>query len=578
MKPAKISIKKVIKTLLWPHRKRLLLGLLLIFLGKIAGLVIPGAFKYLIDDVILKNQPELLQKIIIAVLLAVLVQAVSSFLLTKLLSIEAQRVIANLRVQIQKKILRFPLSFYEKNKSGEIAKRVMDDIDGIKNLIGTGLILFVGGIVTSLGALIILTYIHPKLTLYTVIPLIAMGLTSMKAYTYLRPIFRKRRQLEAEVQGRLTETLGGIKIVKGYHAEEQENKVFEKGAQSIFTFYNKSLSGQAFFMSLATLILGMAASGIMWLGSTMIESGELEVGEFISFILYLGFMVGPIIQMSNVGSLLTEAIAGLDRTEDLLNMPTEDDDPNRTITLPEIEGNLQMKAVSFSYSPEQPVLKDISISIKAGSSIALVGPSGAGKTTFAALVAGFVEPSRGALLVDGHDLKTLILGNYRHHLGLVLQDDFLFDGTVRENILFSKPDATESALRNAIEAAYVNEFTDRFPNGIDTVIGERGVKLSGGQKQRISIARALLSNPKILILDEATSSLDSESEMMIQESLTKLIEGRTTIIIAHRLSTIRNADLIIVLEQGSIIEMGNHEALLEADGKYAQLLRIQSRI
>lgn len=578
MKTRHISIKKVIRTLLWPQRKRLLIGLFLILFGKLSGLVIPGAFKYLIDDVILQEKAEVLPKIILVVLIAVCIQAVSSYLLTKILSVEAHRIIADLRVQIQSKILRFPLSFFERNKSGEIAKRVMDDIDGIKNLIGTGLILFVGGIITSLGALVILTYIHPKLTLYTVIPLIAMGITSMKAYTYLRPIFRTRRQLEAEVQGRLTETLGGIKIVKGYHAEEQENKVFKKGAQEVFDFYNKSLSGQAFFMSLATLILGIAASGIMWLGSTMIENGELEIGEFMSFILYLGFMVGPIIQMSNVGSLLTEAIAGLDRTEDLLNMQTEDDDPHRKISLDTVQGKIAFKNVHFSYHSEQEVLNDITLSIEAGTSVALVGPSGSGKTTFASLVAGFIEPTEGELSVDGHNLKSLLLGAYRHHLGLVLQDDFLFDGTVRENILFSNHGATEDEVKKAVNAAYVNEFTDRFPKGIDTIIGERGVKLSGGQKQRISIARAILSNPKILILDEATSSLDSESEMMIQQSLANLIKGRTTIIIAHRLSTIRNADLILVLEQGHIIEKGNHHDLLGKNGRYARLLEIQSRI
>ena len=578
MTKKKISVSKVIRTIVWPHRGRILIGLVLILLSKLAGLVIPGAFKFLIDDVILNKDTQMLNLIVLAVVGAVSVQAISSFLLTKLLSIKAHRVIANLRLKIQQKIIRLPLAFFEKHKSGEIAKRIMDDIDGIKNLIGTGLILLIGGVITSVGAFIILLYIHPKLTAYTVIPLILMGFISLKAYTYLRPIYRKRRAIEADVQGRLIETLGGMRVVKGYNAEDHEESAFKSGVDYIFSYYKKSMTAQALIISLATLILGLASGGMMWLGSNMIIDDKLEMGEFISFILYLGFMVSPIIQMSNIGSLLTEAFAGLDRTEELMNIPSELDNDQRTQQMGIIKGDLSFNEVSFAYGDGPEVLRGISFEVPQGSSVALVGPSGGGKSTIAGLIATFMEPTRGAIHVDNTDISKVHLDSFRSQLGIVLQDDFLFDGTIRENILFSNPEADESSLQDAVIAANVNEFTDRFPDGLETVIGERGVKLSGGQKQRISIARALLSNPRILILDEATSSLDMESEALIQESLAKLIEGRTTVIIAHRLSTIRNADLILVIEDGQIAERGTHDSLLALQQKYHKLVSLQSRI
>jgi len=574
----KISVSKVIRTIVWPRRQKIFFGLLLILVAKISGLVLPGAFKYLIDDVILAKDISMLFKVILAVLGAIMVQATASFLLTKILSIEAHRVIAELRVKVQKKVMDLPISFFERNKSGEIAKRVMDDIDGIKNLIGTGFALLVGGIITSIASLAILLYINVALTVYTVVPLILLGVTSLKAYKYLRPIFRKRKQVEASVLGRLTETLGGMRIIKGYNAEAHETEVFEEGAQSIFAYYKKSLTAQAVVMSAATLILGMASVVVMWLGSKMIIAEEMAMGEFISFILYLGFMVSPIIQMSNIGSLLTEAIAGLDRTEELMNMQSEGDNLDRHIELKTLQGEVVFENVSFAYSKEDNVLNNIDLTVTAGSSIALVGPSGAGKSTMASLLATFIVPTEGSIKIDGHDLNHVALQSYRKHIGMVLQDDFLFDGSIRENILFSQPIATNESLQKAVEAAYVTEFTDRFEDGLDTIIGERGVKLSGGQRQRISIARAILSDPKILILDEATSSLDVESEVMIQDSLSKLIAKRTTVIIAHRLSTIKNADQILLIEQGKIVESGTHEFLLQKKGKYFDMINLQSRI
>jgi len=578
MKPAQVSIRKIIKTIIWPKRQRLLIGLVLIIITRITSLVLPGAFKYLIDDVILAKNMELLLRVIIVVLIAVSIQAVASFVLTKVLSIEAHRIIADLRIKVQKKVMDLPMSFFDRNNTGEIAKRIMDDIDGLKNLMGTGLVLFVGGIITSIASLCILLYINVELTIYTVVPLILMGVTALKAYKYLRPIFRKRKQIEASVLGRLTESLGGMRIIKGYNAEGYESNVFSKGAYSIFNYYKKTLTAQAIVIGLATLILGIASVMVMWLGSRMIIKEELAMGEFISFILYLGFMVSPIIQMSNIGSLLTEAFAGLDRTEELMNRTSENDIDARKIILDNIQGDVAFNNVSFSYTEEHAVLKDIQFSIPAGTSLALVGPSGAGKSTLASLLTTFIIPTTGVITIDGYNLSQVSLQSFRKHVGMVLQDDFLFDGTIRENILFSKPDAQPETVQQAVDAAHVSEFTNRFKHGLDTIIGERGVRLSGGQRQRISIARAILSNPKILILDEATASLDVESEVMIQDSLSKLIKKRTTIIIAHRLSTIKNADNILFVEDGKIMERGTHEQLLAKKGRYFDMINLQSRI
>ena len=555
----------------------MLLGVFLIILNKVATLILPGVFKYFVDDVVIENNPEILNKILLIAAAAVIVQSITSYLLTKILSVQAYKAIAELRVKVQQKVFQFPIGYFDKRKSGEIAKRVMDDVDGLNVIVGNGMVLFLGGIITFLFALSILLYINVKLTIYVVIPLFVLGFVTLKAYKYIRPIFRKRRQIEAEVHGRLNESLSGIRIIKGYNAERYELSVFQVGVERIYEYYNKSITAKALVISGATLVFGISALTVLWIGNTMIVNGELTIGEFLSFALYLAFMVAPIIQIGNVGSLLTEAFAGLDRTQEILESETEAD-PERKYKLQNLSGEIKFENVSFKYPDGGEVLSNIHFEAKPGSVTALVGSSGAGKSTIASLISTLIIPESGTIYVDGINLSKITLESYRSQLGMVLQDDFLFEGTIAENILFSRPNASVEDFEFAVKAAYVDEFTDRFEKGLNTIIGERGVKLSGGQKQRISIARALLANPKILILDEATSNLDVKSEQMIQKSLAKLIEGRTTIIIAHRLSTIRKADQILVMEDGRIIERGNHQELMEAKGSYYNLITLQSRI
>lgn len=555
----------------------LFFGVFLIILNKVATLVLPGIFKFFVDDVVIEKDPGILNKILLIAAFAVIIQAITAYLLTKILSVQAYKVIAELRVRVQKKVFQFPIGYFEKRKSGEIAKRVMDDVDGLSVIVGNGMVLLIGGIFTFLFALAILLYINVKLTIYVLIPLFILGFVTLKAYKYIRPIFRERRKIEAEVHGRLNESLSGIHIIKAYNAEKYELDIFKIGVDKIYQYYNKSLTAKALVLSGATLVFGISALTVLWIGNTMIVSGELTIGEFLSFALYLAFMIAPIIQIGNVGSLLTEAFAGLDRTEEILETETEID-TQRTHELKNVVGNIKFENVSFTYSEGSEVLSNISFEAIPGSVTALVGSSGAGKSTVAALISTLISPKSGLITVDGEDLNKITLESYRSQLGMVLQDDFLFEGTIRENILFSKPNASNEALEIAVKAAYVDEFTDRFENGLETIIGERGVKLSGGQKQRISIARALLANPKILILDEATSNLDIKSELMIQKSLATLISGRTTFIIAHRLSTIQKADQILVMENGEIIERGTHQELINAEGSYYNLVTLQSRI
>ncbi len=555
----------------------LVLGVFLIILNKVATLVLPGIFKFFVDDVVIEKDPGILNKILLIAAFAVIIQAITAYLLTKILSVQAYKIIAELRVRVQKKVFQFPIGYFEKRKSGEIAKRVMDDVDGLSVIVGNGMVLLIGGIFTFLLALAILLYINVKLTIFVLIPLFILGFVTLKAYKYIRPIFRERRKIEAEVHGRLNESLSGIHIIKAYNAEKHELDIFRIGVEKIYQYYNKSLTAKALVLSGATLVFGISALTVLWIGNTMIVKGELTIGEFLSFALYLAFMIAPIIQIGNVGSLLTEAFAGLDRTEEILETETEID-LQRNHELKNIIGHIKFENVSFKYPEGSEVLSNISFEAKSGSVTALVGSSGAGKSTVAALISTLISPQKGTITVDGIDLTKISLGSYRSQLGMVLQDDFLFEGTIRENILFSKPSSSEEALEKAIKSAYVDEFTDRFENGLETIIGERGVKLSGGQKQRISIARALLANPKILILDEATSNLDVQSELMIQKSLSTLISGRTTFIIAHRLSTIQKADQILVMENGEIIERGTHQELLDAKGSYFNLITLQSRI
>jgi len=577
-KKNKVSLSKAFKTIIWPRRKLVFIGLILIVISRLAGLVLPGASKYLMDDVIANKDLHQLKLLLLIVTGAIIVQAVTSFLLTRLLSVEAQLLISKLRVQVQKHILSLPINYFDNSKSGALVSRIMTDVEGVRNLIGTGLVQLIGGTLTSVVSLILLIKISPIMTLYVLVPVIIFAVIALKAFGYIRPIFKDRAVINAEVTGRLTETLNGVRVIKGFNAEAQEIKTFEKGVEKLYLNVKKSLTATAILTSSATFLLGLATAGIMGMGGYFIIGGTMTFGEFLSFTLYLGFLIAPIVQMSNIGSQLTESFAGLDRTEEIMNMKPEDDPEVRNIILKDLKGNISFKNVSFSYEEGNEVIKDISFEAPSGSVIALVGSSGSGKSTIAGLAATFLNPKSGKITVDGKDLSKVSLNSYRKNLGVVLQDEFLFEGTIRENILFSKPDATEKEIQKAVKAAYVNEFTDRFEKGLETVIGERGVKLSGGQRQRLAIARAILANPKIIILDEATSNLDTESETLIQKSLNKLITGRTTFVIAHRLSTIRQAHQILVIEEGKIAEQGTHDELIAKQGRYYDLYTYQARI
>ncbi|WP_025739712.1 ABC transporter ATP-binding protein [Aquimarina pacifica] len=577
-KKSKVSIAQAFKTIIWPRRNLVFIGLLLIVLSRLASLVLPMASKYLIDDVIAKKDYEMLKILLICVASAILVQAVTSFLLTRILSVQAQFLISELRAQVQKKVLSLPISFFDNTKSGALVSRIMSDVEGVRNLIGTGLVQLVGGTITAIISLVLLIRISPSMTLFVLVPVTIFGFVALKAFKYIRPIFRKRGVINAEVKGRLTETLAGVRVIKGFNAEEQENKSFEEGVDRLFQNVKKSLTATAIMTSSSTFLLGIASTGIMGIGGYKIMIEELTIGEFLSFTLLLGFMIAPIVQMSNIGSQLTEALAGLDRTEELMNMTPEEEIENRTIVLDTIKGDIIFDDVSFSYEEGKEVLHNISFTASSGSVTALVGSSGSGKSTIAGLSATFLNPKSGRITIDDHDISSVKLNSYRRHLGVVLQDEFLFEGSIRQNILFPRPDATEEQIQQAVKAAYVNEFTDRFDDGLDTLIGERGVKLSGGQRQRIAIARAILADPKIIILDEATSNLDTESEALIQKSLNELMKGRTTFVIAHRLSTIKKADQILVIESGKIAERGSHDELIASEGRYFDLYTYQARI
>ena len=573
-----VTMAQAFKTIIWPRRKIVFVGLLLIAISRAASLVLPLKSKTLLDDVIPNKDFGELKILLIFVGCAILVQAVTSFLLTKILSVQAQYLISELRAQVQKKVLSLPISFFDNSKSGELVSRIMSDVEGVRNLIGTGLVQLVGGTLTAIVSLILLINISPSMTLFVLVPVSIFGIVALKAFKYIRPIFRMRGKINAEVTGRLTESLAGVRVIKAFNAEEQENKTFEEGVDKLFQNVKKSLTATAFMTSSSAFLLGIASTGIMGIGGYKIISGDLTVGDFLSFTLLLGFMIAPIVQMSNIGSQLTEALAGLDRTEELMNMEPESDDKNRTQTLDGLTGDIVFENVKFSYEEGNQVLHDISFEAKSGTVTALVGSSGSGKSTIAGLAATFLNAKEGSITIDGVDINTVNLSSYRRHLGVVLQDEFLFEGTIRENILFPRPNATDDQVHAAVKAAYVNEFTDRFDLGLETIIGERGVKLSGGQRQRIAIARAILADPKIIILDEATSNLDNESEGLIQRSLAELMHGRTTFVIAHRLSTIKKADQILVIENGNIAERGNHDELIALEGRYHDLYTYQARI
>ncbi|MEZ5040954.1 MAG: ABC transporter ATP-binding protein [Saprospiraceae bacterium] len=577
-KKNKVTVAQAFREFIWPRRKIVLLGLVLIVISRLAGLVLPGASKYLMDNVIVNKDMQMLKVLLLVVGGAILVQAVTSYWLTQLLSVEAQFLISKLRAKVQQKILSLPISYFDNTKSGALVSRIMTDVEGVRNLVGTGLVQLVGGTLTAVVSLFLLIRISPMMTLYVLVPVGIFAYIALKAFGYIRPVFRERGVLNAQVTGRLVETLNGVRVIKGFNAEKQENAIFEKGVDILFQNVKKSLTATSLMTSSATFLLGLATTGIMGIGGYQIIQGNMTFGEFLSFTLYLGFMIAPIVQMSNIGSQLTEAFAGLDRTEEIMNMEPEDDKSVRTVELPGIKGDIKFEDVSFAYIEDKEVVHNISFEAPSGSVTALVGSSGSGKSTIAGLAATFLNPDAGKITIDGIDLSTVSLSSYRRHLGVVLQDDFLFEGTIRENILFPRPDATEAQLLEAVKAAYVNEFTDRFEDGLDTLIGERGVKLSGGQKQRITIARAILADPKIIILDEATSNLDTQSESLIQKSLNELMKGRTTFVIAHRLSTIRQASQILVIENGRIAERGNHQELIDKQGRYFELYTYQARI
>lgn len=569
---------KVFKTIIWPRRNTILIGFVLIIISSASSVVLPYSVKPIIDDIIGKGDMSKLKLILIGVSASIVVSAIVSYSLTMLLSVEAQHLISVLRANVQKHLLRLPTRFFDNQQTGKLVSRVMNDVEGVRNLVGTGLVQLVGGILMAIICLFFLISISWELTLFTLLPLSLFGFISMKAFGKIRPIFRERGEITAEVTGRLTQTFGGIRVIKGFNAARVESLVFEKGVERIFKNIKSSLTTTSFVTSTGSLLFGVALVGIMGIGGYMLTEKTLTPGELTQFVFFLGFLIAPIFQMSNIGSQLTEAFAGLDRTEELMNMEGEDDETIRTVKIGKIKGDIEFKNVSFAYDEGKEVLKNVSFSAPAGTVTALVGSSGSGKSTIAGLSASFLVQQSGSITIDGHDLSKVSLESYRSQLGVVLQDDFLFDGTIRENILFAKPNASEQELQAAISGAYVSEFSTKFEKGLDTVIGERGIKLSGGQRQRVTIARAILANPRILILDEATSSLDTESESLIQESLKQLLQGRTTFVIAHRLSTIRQADQILVIEQGAIAERGKHDELIEKKGRYFELYTYQARI
>jgi len=566
------------RALVWPRRRLLAIGLVLVVINRAAGLVLPASTRYLLDDVIGAENVDLLMPLVGIVGAAVAIQAVTAYILTILLSTSAQRLIADMRIEIQEHVGRLPVRYFDANKAGALVSRVMSDVEGVRNLVGTGLVQFVGGIVTAVIAFVLLMNSNATMTLMAIGFMAVFALILGRAFSKIRPIFRERGRINAEVTGRLTESFGGIRIVKGFHAEEREADVFSTGAGRIFENVRKSMTATAVVSMASTLLMGVVSVTVMIVGGRLILSGAMSTGQFVEYTMLMGFMIAPVVGVVQIGTQLTEAIAGLDRVREVLSETPEDVDPDRTVAIGSVRGDIAFEHVWFEYEKDRPVLKDINLQVAPGTVTALAGSSGSGKSTLIGLVAAFAKPASGNVRVDGTDLSTVRLDSFRSQLGIVLQDNFLFDGTIRENILFGHPDATDADIEEAARIARVDEFVIGMDKKYDTVIGERGVKLSGGQRQRVAIARAILADPRILILDEATSSLDTESEAYIQEGLAALMRGRTTFVIAHRLSTIRNADQILVLEHGSIVERGNHKALMEARGRYYDLYTRQANL
>ena len=557
--------------LIKPRRGLLALGFVLMAVNRLSGLVLPASMKYFVDNVVLHKQVQLLTPLVLGVLGATLVQGLTSFSLTQLLSKSAQKMITELRRQVQAHIGRLPVAYYDANKTGALVSRIMSDVEGVRNLVGTGLVEFAGGLMTAAIALVYLIHTSVTMTSVAFAILLVFGVGISMAFKTIRPIFRARPKITAEVTGRLTESLGGVRVVKGYHAEEREEKVFGAGVQRLLENVLKTLTATSLMSLSGALLLGIVSALMMELGGHKMLAGKMTPGDWFSYTAFLAFLIAPVFQIVAIGTQITEAVTGLERTREVLSEKMEDEEPGRSEALERVVGKVEMEHVSFSYDSRKQVLYEVSFRAEPGTVTALVGPSGAGKSTIIGLIASFYVPSSGRVLVDGVDLSTVKLSSYRTQLGVVLQETFLFDGTIRENVAYARPEATEEEILAACRIARVDEFAESFEDRYDTVVGERGVKLSGGQKQRVSIARAILADPRILILDEATSSLDSESEALIQEGLKYLMRGRTTFVIAHRLSTVRRADQILVVEAGRIIERGTHESLYVLGGRYRDL-------
>ena len=572
--PVKVVLRDA-KELVVARKGRLAIGLALLLVNRLAGLVLPGLPKYLLDEVVAKGRTRLLPVLVGAAGIAAVVQGVTSFTLSQILGKAAQRSITEMRRRIQRHVGRLSVNYFDQTKVGILLSRVMTDAEGIRNLVGTGLVEVAGGLLTAVLALGILFRLNAKLTLVAIAVLSLFGFVLLYAFKTLRPLFRERSRINAEVSGRLTESFSGVRVVKAYRAERREALVFSKGVHRLFRNVAKTMTGFSAVGAFSTLLLGIVGVAIMWIGANDILAHRMTVGSFVSYTLYLGLLVGPVVQIVSIGSQITEAFAGLERIREVRNELAEDAEDATKQPLPRLEGLIEFRDVMFEYQKDVPVLHGISFVAQPGTSTALVGPSGSGKSTIIGLVAAFYQPTRGAIFADGRDLSTVKLNDYRSQLGVVLQDNFLFDGTVLENIAYARPEASDEEVRRAARIARCDDFVETLPDKYDTVVGERGVKLSGGQRQRVAIARAILADPRILILDEATSSLDSESEALIQEGLAELMRGRTTFVIAHRLSTIRKADTILVVEGGRIIERGRHEELLAKGGRYADLYNRQ---